>query len=350
MRQVIHAVQEKNDRLTGITQQVMLYISILPRFERVKRMVRKNPAQPKPRLSPQSRLRFSGWEYWVMVLPLVAYVLLFKYKPMYGALLAFKKYRAIDGILGSPWIGLENFERLFSSYWFPIIMENTFTISALSLVLGFPLPILLALSLNEVRSTRYRKLVQTVTYAPHFISVVVLCGIIHLFLSPEYGIVNAAIQGLGFEPIFFLQKGGMFKWIYVISGLWQGTGWGSIIYFAALSAVDPALLESAQIDGATRLKRIWYINLPTILPTIVIMLILNSGSLLAVGYEKVFLLQTDANLSSSEVISTYVYKYGLVNNDYGFSTAVGLFNSVINSALLIAVNCIARRVGETSLW
>lgn len=294
--------------------------------------------------------RLRGWEFWAMALPAIIYVILFKYKPMYGILLAFKKYKAAKGIMGSPWVGLDNFSRLFASYWFPVIMRNTLVISVVSLVFGFPLPVILALALNEVRSSRYRKFVQTVTYAPHFISTVVLCGIIHLFLSPEYGIINQAIRHMGGETVYFLQRGGMFKWIYVLSGLWQGTGWGSIIYFAALSAVDPALLESAQIDGATRLQRIWHINIPTILPTIVIMLILNCGSLLSVGFEKVFLLQTDANLSSSEVISTYVYKYGLIKSDYGFSTAVGLLNSVVNSILLLSVNYISGRVSETSLW
>ncbi len=311
-------------------------------------MTQKSIQAPENRKSLKTRLR--GWEFYIMVLPAILYMLLFKYKPMYGVVLAFKKFKAASGIWGSPWVGTSNFERLFSSYWFPIIMRNTLGISVLSLVLGFPLPILLALALNEVRQGKYRKFVQTVTYAPHFISVVVLCGIIHLFLSPDYGLFNQMIAKLGGEKIFFLQKGYMFKWIYVLSGLWQGTGWGSIIYFAALSAVDPSLLESAQIDGATRLQRIWNINIPTILPTIVIMLILNCGSLLSVGYEKVFLLQTDANLSSSEVISTYVYKFGLIKNDYGFSTAVGLFNSVVNSILLLTVNAVSRRISETSLW
>lgn len=291
-----------------------------------------------------------NWQLYVMVLPAVLYLIIFRYKPMYGVILAFKKYKASLGIWGSPWAGLEQFERLFSSYWFPIIMNNTLTLSLLGLALGFPFPILLALMLNEVRNAGYRKTVQTITYAPHFISVVVLCGMIHIFLSPEYGVFNHFIRALGGEPVFFMQKGHVFKWIYVLSGIWQSTGWGSIIYFAALSSVDPALLEAAQIDGATRLKRIWHINIPSILPTIIILLILNCGSLLSVGYEKVYLLQTDANLSNSEVISTYVYKMGLIRNDYSFSTAVGLFNSAINCTLLVLVNFIARRVGETSLW
>lgn len=195
-----------------------------------------------------------------MALPAIIYVLLFKYKPMYGIVLAFKQYKASLGIIGSPWVGFANFQRLFNSYWFSIIMENTLLISLLALIVGFPLPILLALSLNEVRSSRYRKFVQTITYAPRFISVVVLCGIIHLFLSPEYGIVNTLIKALGGETVFFMQKGYMFKWIYVLSGIWQGTGWGSIIFFAALSSVDLQLIESAQIDGANRIQRIIHVN------------------------------------------------------------------------------------------
>lgn len=293
---------------------------------------------------------FRNWQLYLMILPAVTYYVLFQYKPMYGIVLAFKDYKASLGIMGSEWIGFEHFTRLFRSYWFPVILRNTLTLSALGLLIGFPFPIILALSLNEVRLGRYRKTVQTITYAPHFISTVVMCGIIIMFLSPEFGIVNKALQMFGVDPIFFMQKGPLFKWIYVLSGVWQNAGWNSIIYFAALSGVNPSLLEAAEIDGASRLQRIRNINIPTILPTIVILLILNCGSLLSVGYEKVFLLQNQANLTVSEVISTYVYKVGLINNDYGFSTAVGLFNSVVNCIMLLSVNTIARRIGETSLY
>ncbi len=290
-------------------------------------------------------------QLYLMVLPAVLYYAIFHYKPMYGIILAFKDYKAMLGIWNSPWIGLSHFTRLFSSYWFPVLMRNTLTLSALGLAIGFPFPIILALSLNEVRNGRYRKFVQTVTYAPHFISVVVLCGIITLFLSPEVGIVNHALKALGApKPIAFMQHGSMFKWIYVLTGVWQNAGWNSIIYFAALSGVDPTLLEVAQIDGASRMQRIIYINLPAIMPTIMVLLILNCGSLLSVGYEKVYLLQNQANLSASEVISTYVYKVGLEKLDYGFGTAVGLFNSVINCTLLVTVNAIASRAGQTGLY
>lgn len=242
-----------------------------------------------------------------MCLPAVIYFLIFAYKPMYGIIIAFKNYSMRKGIMGSPWIGFGNFERLFSSYWFPIILKNTLTLSGLTLILGFPIPILLALILNEVQNSRFRKGFQTISYAPHFISTVVLCGMLTLFLSPSSGVINRFITMLGGEHINFLQEPSMFKWVYVLSGVWQEMGWGSIIYFATLSGVDKALIEAADIDGASRLQKIWYINLPVLVPTILILLILNCGSLLSVGYEKVFLLQNPTNLSASEVISTFVY-------------------------------------------
>ncbi len=250
------------------------------------------------------------------VLPAVIYFLIFAYKPMYGIIIAFKNYSMRKGIMGSPWIGFGNFERLFSSYWFPIILKNTLTLSGLTLILGFPIPILLALILNEVQNSRFRKGFQTISYAPHFISTVVLCGMLTLFLSPSSGVINRFITMLGGEHINFLQEPSMFKWVYVLSGVWQEMGWGSIIYFATLSGVDKALIEAADIDGASRLQKIWYINLPVLVPTILILLILNCGSLLSVGYEKVFLLQNPTNLSASEVISTFVYKSGLEKSDF----------------------------------
>lgn len=223
-------------------------------------------------------------------------------------------------------------------------------ISIYGLLAGFPLPILLALSLNELKGTKVKKLAQTVTYAPYFISTVVMCGMLIAFLNPNTGIINKLIAALGGEPVPFLSEAALFPSIYVWSGVWQGTGWGSVIYFAALSGVDPQLLEAATLDGATRWQKIWYVNLPALMPTIVIMLIMNCGSLLSVGYEKAFLLQNALNLETSEVISTYVYKTGLVSAQYSFSTAIGLFNSVVNLILLVTVNAVSRRIGENSLW
>ena len=290
------------------------------------------------------------WQLYVLMLPALVYIVLFAYKPMYGILIAFKDFSMKKGILASPWVGFKNFERLFSSYWFPIILKNTLTISLLSLVIGFPIPIILALLLNEVRSNKFRSMVQTFSYAPHFISMVVMCGMVAMFLSPTTGIVNKLLNALGMESVFFMQEAGLFKWVYVLSGVWQGTGWSSVIYFAALSGVDKSLLEAADMDGATRLQKIWHVNLPVILPTILVMLILQCGSLLSVGYEKAYLLQTSSNLTGSEIISTYVYKVGLVQSDFSFSTAAGLFNTVVNCIILISANQLSKKVAKTGLF
>ena len=293
---------------------------------------------------------WKNWQLYIMCLPAVIYFLIFAYKPMYGIIIAFKNYSMRKGIMGSPWIGFGNFERLFSSYWFPIILKNTLTLSGLTLILGFPIPILLALILNEVQNSRFRKGFQTISYAPHFISTVVLCGMLTLFLSPSSGVINRFITMLGGEHINFLQEPSMFKWVYVLSGVWQEMGWGSIIYFATLSGVDKALIEAADIDGASRLQKIWYINLPVLVPTILILLILNCGSLLSVGYEKVFLLQNPTNLSASEVISTFVYKSGLEKSDFSFGAAADLFNSVVNTIVLVLANTISKQTTKTSLF
>ena len=293
---------------------------------------------------------WKNWQLYIMCLPAVIYFLIFAYKPMYGIIIAFKNYSMRKGIMGSPWIGFGNFERLFSSYWFPIILKNTLTLSGLTLILGFPIPILLALILNEVQNSRFRKGFQTISYAPHFISTVVLCGMLTLFLSPSSGVINRFITMLGGEHINFLQEPSMFKWVYVLSGVWQEMGWGSIIYFATLSGVDKALIEAADIDGASRLQKIWYINLPVLVPTILILLMLNCGSLLSVGYEKVFLLQNPTNLSASEVISTFVYKSGLEKSDFSFGAAADLFNSVVNTIVLVLANTISKQTTKTSLF
>ena len=291
------------------------------------------------------------WQLYLMILPALAYILLFHYGPMYGITIAFKDFSARKGIMGSPWIGFENFDRLFSSYWFPIILKNTLTISILSLVIGFPIPIIVALMVNEMENERTKKVFQTVSYAPHFISTVVLCGMITLFLSPNTGIINQLVIAFGGKSIHFMAKPTMFKWIYVISGIWQGTGWGTIIYVAALSGVDKELVEASRIDGANILQKIWYIHLPVLVPTIVILFILRCGSLFSVGYEKVYALQTAQNLMGSEVISTYSYKVGLATgSDFSFSTTISIFNSVCNSLILICANRLSRTVGQSGLW
>ena len=297
-----------------------------------------------------TRKMLEHWQLYLMALPALMYILLFVYKPMYGIIIAFKNYKFKLGILGSKWVGLSNFRRLLESYWFPIILRNTLTLSGLSLLIGFPVPIILALMVNEVQREAPKRLFQTVSYAPHFISTVVVCGMIQIFLSPSSGIINNMIERLGGQAVYFMQDARLFKWIYVISGIWQEAGWGAIIYFAALSGVDKALIEASQIDGASRMQRIRYVNLPMLTPTILVMLILRCGSLLSVGYEKVYLLQNSTNLTGSEIISTYVYKIGLENSDFSFSTATNLLNSLVNCVILISVNFLASRLTETSLW
>lgn len=296
-----------------------------------------------------------NWLLYLFVLPAMVYYIVFHYIPLYGVQIAFQNYKVGELFGQSEWVGLDHFIRFFKSAWFGTVLKNTMTISILSLIINFPLPIILALMLNEVKNLKLRKVVQTVTYAPHFISTVVLCGAITMFLSPSTGLlgmtINSIRESLGLSPINLATIGSAFKWIYVLSGTWQGVGWGSVIYFAALSGVDTQLVEAAQIDGANRLQCIWHIHIPAIIPTIVIQLILQCGRILSVGYEKVYLLSNDTILMSSEVISTYVYRVGLLGGQYSFSAAVGLFNSVINVTMLVLVNTIVRKISnENSLW
>ncbi|MEW4369949.1 ABC transporter permease [Paenibacillus kandeliae] len=291
-----------------------------------------------------------NWELYLLIAPAFLYFLIFHYGPMYGIQIAFKNFMPARGITESPWVGFDHFIRFFHSYYFWDLIKNTLTISLYQLIVGFPLPILLALAFNEIKNGWFKRTVQTVTYAPHFISVVVMAGIIVTFLSPSTGIIVKMIEWLGFASPSFLTDPAWFKTMYVLSGVWQSTGWGTIIYLAALSAVDPQLHEAAIVDGASRWRRILSINIPTIIPTITILLILNVGSILGVGFEKILLLQNPLNMSSSDVIDTFVYRTGLLNVQYSFSTAVGLFNSVVNAVLLIAVNQVARKTSENSLW
>lgn len=305
----------------------------------------------KVQLQPKIYQRIlHSWRLYVLLIPAVAYFFLFSYRPMYGVQIAFRDYMPAFGITGSPWMGLKHFRFFISSVQFPILLKNTFLLSFYSILWGFPMPILLALLLNECKTMWFKKLVQNVTYAPHFISTVVICGMVIQFLSPSSGIINAMITALGGEAVDFMGKERYFRTIYIASGIWQGTGWGSIIYLAALSGIDPALHEAAQIDGASRMRRIWHINLPGIRPTIVMLLILNCGSILSVGFEKAYLLQNSLNISESEIISTYVYKTGLLGARFSYTAAIDLFNSIINVILLLIANTVARRVGETSLF
>jgi putative aldouronate transport system permease protein len=290
------------------------------------------------------------WQLYLLIIPAVLYFLLFKYIPMLNAVIAFKDYNVVKGIWGSPWVGFKHFQLFFGNPVFWVLVKNTFYLSLYALVVGFPIPILLALGLNEIRNGAFKRTVQLVTYAPYFISTVVLVSMIILLLAPRLGIANLILGALGFPAINFLGRPDMFRSIYVWSDVWQNAGYAAVIYLAALAGVDPALYEAAKVDGASRIQKIIYIDLPGIMPTVVIILILSVGSLMAVGFEKTYLLQNPLNLGTSEVIATYVYKIGLLNANFSFATAVGLFNSVINLVLLLLVNTFAKRIASTSLW
>lgn len=287
--------------------------------------------------------------YYVFLLPAFLYVAIFNYGPLYGLQIAFKDFNGALGIAGSKWVGLKHFESFFNSYYFWILIKNTFAISIYFLLVSFPIPIILALMLNEVEG-QYKKFVQTVMYAPHFISTVVLVGIIMTMFSPSIGVVNTVREFLGLERLYFITMPEAFRHLYVWSGVWQSMGWSAVIYIAALSGVDPELIEAATIDGASRMQRIIHINIPVIKPVIVILFIMSVGRLASVGYEKIYLLQNDLNVDVSEVISTYVYKRGLLNAQYSFTSAVDIFNNVVNVVMLLTANAVSRKVGETSLF
>ena len=287
---------------------------------------------------------------WMFVLPGLILTFIFSYIPMYGVQIAFRDFNPRLGFLGSPWVGFKYFIRFFESPYFASTIKNTFLISIYSLVAGFPIPILLALGLNSFKHKKYRKVIQTVTYAPNFISVVVMCGMLLLFLSPDAGIINKILSFFGIAPINFMGDKSYWRHIYVWSGIWQSMGWNSVIYFAALSAVSPDLHEAAIMDGANKFQLIRHIDLPSIMPTAIILLIMSCGSILSVGFEKVFLLQNDLNKSVSEIISTYTYQVGLVENNVSYSAAIGLYNSAVNAVMLITVNKIARKSSGISLY
>ena len=295
----------------------------------------------------------SNWQlYLFLILPL-AYLLIFCYYPMTGLQLAFKKFQANLGIWGSPWIGFDNFEKFFSSYMFGRVLKNTLVLSIYSLIAGFPLPIILALILNSLRSEKYKKFAQTVTYLPYFISVVVLVGILNQVLNPRIGLVANLLSLVGYHDMpNLIGSPEAFPHLYVWSGVWQSMGYNSIIYIAALASTDPELHEAAQIDGASRFQRVLHIDLPTILPTASILLIMNAGRIMTVGFEKVYLMQNTMNTTVSEVISTYVYKVSLASTipDFSYGTTIDLFNSVINLILIVSVNFLSKRVGGSSLF
>lgn len=295
-----------------------------------------------------SRFR-RDWRLYVLLLPALVWLLVFCYAPMYGILMAFKNYRVDMGIMGSPWAGFKYFKMFFESNIFSTSILNTLRISILSLVISFPVPILFALLVNRLKNQRFKRTVQMVTYMPNFISVVVIVSMLSVFFAPN-GFINIIARFFGAESTINYTYAAHFTSIFIGSNIWQGMGFGAIIYVAALSSVNTELYEAARIDGATTLKTVWYIDLPSIMPTIVMMLILNVGNLMSVGYEKILLMQSGMNIMTSEVISTYVYKIGLAGSQYSYATAIGLFNSVINFILLIITNTIAKKTAEISLF
>ena len=291
-----------------------------------------------------------NYTLYIFLIPALVYLAIFIFWPLYGIQIAFKDFKAGLGIAGSPWVGLKHFERFFESYIFWTLIKNTLTLSLYHLVAGFPLSILIAVCLQYAYSRTFKKITQTITYAPHFISQVVMVGMLLVFLSPDTGVINNIIKALGGKPIFFMGTPELFKHIYVWSDIWQQLGWSSIIFIAVLTNVNPELHEAAIVDGATKLKRVFNIDIPILLPTSVMVFILNMGRIMSLGFEKVYLMQNDTNMMVSEIISTYTYRLGILNAQYSFTTAVGLFNNIINLILLLFVNKVVGKLTKSSLF
>lgn len=310
----------------------------------------RKPAVSDRRLKERLRPFARNIDLYLFVVPALVYLFLYCYLPMYGVQIAFKDFRIGKGIWDSPWVGFKHFEKFLGNKTSRQLIWNTLRLSVKTLVFGFPLPILFALLLNEVRHPRFKKVVQTVSYAPHFISTVVLVSMLNLFLDSNNGIVNKLIGLFGIGPYSFMSNSAWFPNIYVLSDIWQNLGWNAVIYISALAGVDIELHEAAKIDGANRLQRICHVDIPSIFPTIAIMLILQTGNLMTVGFEKAYLMQNALNTGTSEIISTYVYKMGLLYNQYSYSTAINLFNSVVNCILLVTVNGLVRKLSDSGLW
>lgn len=287
---------------------------------------------------------------YVLLLPSAILLFCFAYLPLGGLVIAFKDYSPALGIAGSPWVGMKNFTQFFHSYQFPITIKNTLVLSVYGLLVGTPLPIALALMCNQMKTKMFKKVFQVITYLPHFISTMVMCGLILIILSPNNGLIANIFRLFGAEIPNLMANAGVFKHVYVWSDIWQHLGWNSIIYLAALSSIDPTYYEAATIDGASTIQKIRYIDLPLIMPTVVVLLVMSAGNILGIGFEKVFLLQNTLNLTASEIISTYVYKMGLQSGQYSLSTAIGLFNTVVNVTILLIINYIAKKKTDTSLF
>ena len=290
------------------------------------------------------------WQLMVLCILPVIYYIVFHYIPMYGVQIAFKNFTAAEGIWGSQWIGFDHFKRFFNSYQFWPLLKNTLILSGSQILIGFPIPIILAIMFNQMKNVRFRKFVQTATYCPHFISIVVLIGMLNIFLSPNSGIINNFLGLFGVDPVHYIGSAEWFRPIFIISGIWQHAGWSAIIYIAALAGISPDLYEAAQVDGANKWRVIKHIDLPGLVPTAVMMLILEVGKVMNIGFQKAFLLQNGTNILTSEIIPTYIYKVGFIDTQYSYSAAISLFNNIVNIILLLAVNKMAQKTSENSLW
>ncbi|MBG9791311.1 sugar ABC transporter permease [Paenibacillus dendritiformis] len=286
---------------------------------------------------------------YLMLLPVVAYYAIFHYGPMYGIQIAFKDYSPALGFLDSPWVGFKYFEEFFNSHFFWRIVRNTLLLSLYELIFSFPAPIILALMLNELRHQLFKRAVQTITYIPHFISIVVIVGMMVDFLARD-GLINNILSWFGVEAVAYLREPGWFRTLYISSGIWQGVGWGTIIYLAAISNIDPSLYEAAKVDGASKWRQVVHITIPGIMPVVIILLILQMGSIMSVSTDKILLMYNSSTYETADVIGTYVYRKGLLEANYSYSAAIGLFNSVINFALLILANTVSRRTSDSKLW
>lgn len=292
----------------------------------------------------------NDWQIYLLLLPAVIYFFVYCYLPMYGVQIAFRDYKFAFGITGSKWVGLKNFKDFFGAYYFGRLLSNTFLLNFYGLLWGFPIPIILAILLNQVERPRMKKFTQTAIYVPHFISTAVMAGILYLFLSPTSGIINKLIESLGGKATFFMIEPGWFRTLFIGSDIWQHAGWNTILYIATLTSIDPEIYEAATIDGATKRQKIWHVDIPFLMPIAVMMLILNCGSLLGSNTDKALLMQTPGNMATSDIIGVYVYEMGLSKAQFSYTAAIGLFVNIINFAMILSVNWVSKRIGETSLF
>ena len=309
--------------------------------------VKKRPAQKRESFG--SILR-NNWQLYILILPAVIYFIVFNYLPLYGIQIAFKDYKAVSGIAGSAWVGLKHFKTFFNAYYFKRLLSNTLLLNVYSLLWSFPIPLILAIFLNQIKNPKRKRFIQTSIYVPYFISTVVLAGMLYIFLSPTSGIFNIAREALGMKAVDFMSEAGAFRSIYIISGIWQGAGWGTILYIASLAGVDQELYEAAEIDGANIWQKIRYIDLPSLIPVAMMVFILDCGKLLSSNTDKALVMQTAGNIPTSDIIGVYVYNVGLGSGQFSYTAAIGLFVNIINFVMIIAVNRISKKVTDVGLF